>query len=279
MLDFLTKHPAEPAPAHGRCRGCETLIEPRALFGRWMQPELCPACSEAAEALQIAEARRAVYAAWLAKAGITEFEATLKFDLIDPLQRLVAQDKPAAECAVYLCGPVGSGKTTQAVMAAKARIWREVRALEPMQLGAEALERWGPSVRVVTELEFLAAMQPGPAQQDIGRFANAGFLVLDELGDRRTTAFSGAQLSHLINTRYRLRRPTVFTSNYTLAGLARHPVYDDKLVSRIGEMIGETSYQAMRDRTRQIVQTYSHRLDQHFTVCPKSGGFIHEGAQ
>jgi DNA replication protein DnaC len=64
---------------------------------------------------------------------------------------------------------------------------------------------------------------------------DAEFLVLDDLGAERPTEWVEETMNLIINTRYNMRRLTVFTSNYPEAAPKNAPI--ETLVERIGARI------------------------------------------
>lgn len=76
----------------------------------------------------------------------------------------------------------------------------------------------------------------------INEFANIDFLFIDDLGTERVQSASGEDLwlqekiFEVLNKRYNMRKPTIFTSNYSLQELIECRGYMDKTVDRIAEM-------------------------------------------
>lgn len=76
----------------------------------------------------------------------------------------------------------------------------------------------------------------------INRIATVDFLFIDDLGTERVQATNGADLwlqekiFDVLNKRYNNRKPTVFTSNYTLQELITERGIMEKTVDRIVEM-------------------------------------------
>ena len=75
----------------------------------------------------------------------------------------------------------------------------------------------------------------------IKRLANIDFLFLDDLGTERFQTQNGdlwlqEKVFDVLNKRYNMRRPTIFTSNYSLQELISERGIMDKTVDRIAEM-------------------------------------------
>lgn len=139
---------------------------------------------------------------------------------------------------LYLCGPRGTGKTTAACAALKAYVARNT----------SRATGWC-SARFVSAPAWLDRMKDAydrrgaSADEEFGRAAGTGLLVLDDIGKftSRVTDWAVGKLFRLVDERYSEERPTVFTSQYDLAGLSvRLTVGDDSdtpdaIVSRIFE--------------------------------------------
>lgn len=131
---------------------------------------------------------------------------------------------------LYLFGPVGTGKT---------------------HLAAAALHeviRRGGSGRFVSLVDLLGRMRrsyQSKAESDydiLEPYRLARHLVVDDLGTERPSAWSIQVLTDLVNTRYESRRPTLFTSNYSLAeigsrlSLRDEEVAAERIVDRVSEL-------------------------------------------
>lgn len=132
---------------------------------------------------------------------------------------------------LVLCGPSGSGKTHLAVA-----IVREL--VKSGRYGAA-------SVRFVTASELLLEIRASYRDTDSDeaeiaeRYGSVPVLVLDDLGAEKVTDWSVATLYLIIDRRYREMRPTIVTSNLSVAqiGEALSPRIASRLASgRVVEM-------------------------------------------
>lgn len=140
----------------------------------------------------------------------------------------------------YLTGPVGTGKSTQAVAALR-------RYLEYW-----TIERHAPaSARYANVPKLLSRMKESFGQKEqvtLSEYEECGFLVLDDLGRENATTWAAEQLYLLVEARCNEMRPTVFTSNFSLVELSKgdpnndadtgHDNYDARITSRIFQMCG-----------------------------------------
>lgn len=109
---------------------------------------------------------------------------------------------------LYISGPKGTGKTFLASLIAG----------EKLRQGIPTLFVFVPDLLD----SFRQAMHDGQGD-DVARTAReADFLVLDDMGAERATAWVAEQLMALINYRYSHQLPTVITSNYQLDELSDH---------------------------------------------------------
>lgn len=214
---------------------------------RWIAAAmLCDDCQLAAdEARWEAErARDAFEARWL-KSGVPRLPALHAERGIDLHPQLTAlcelpADHNGSAWGVYITGPVGTGKTTQAVAAIR-------RHLEYWSL--ERPSRTTARYANVPKLLSLMKESFGKKEQfTLSEFESCGFLVLDDLGREGATPWAAEQLYLLVEARCNEMRPTVFTSNFSLSELsgsaskdgagAGHGNYDQRITSRIFQMCG-----------------------------------------
>ena len=109
---------------------------------------------------------------------------------------------------LYISGPKGTGKTFLASL-----------------IAGEKLRQGTPTLFVfVPDLldSFRKAMHDGKGDEVARAAREADFLVLDDMGAERATAWIAEQLMALINYRYSHQLPTVITSNYQLDELSDH---------------------------------------------------------
>lgn len=109
---------------------------------------------------------------------------------------------------LYISGPKGTGKTFLASLIAG----------EKLRQGIPTLFVFVPDLLD----SFRKAMHDGKGDEVAGAAREADFLVLDDIGAERATAWVAEQLMALINYRYSHQMPTVITSNYQLDELSDH---------------------------------------------------------
>lgn len=114
----------------------------------------------------------------------------------------------SANVGLYVYGPKGTGKTFLASLIAS----------EKLRHGIPTLFVFVPDLLD----SFRQAMWHGNGEDVANAAREADFLVLDDLGAERATAWVGEQLMALINFRYSNGLPTLITSNYELDDLAGH---------------------------------------------------------
>lgn len=123
---------------------------------------------------------------------------------------------------LLLRGPVGSGKTHQALGALR-RIAME---------SAQRCQRI--TYRAITHPEFNAAMRPqadGSHHTELADLQAVDLLVLDDLGAGKASEWTDDTLHRLIDVRWSHERPTIATTNLTAALLADH--VDERVASRV----------------------------------------------
>lgn len=161
------------------------------------------------------------------------------YDDMHPLQRAAkdaahdyADSYPVHEAGLLFLGPCGVGKTHLAVAILK------LLALEKGVPGLfydfrDLLKEIQNSYNPVSQTSEMDILQP---------VLEAEFLVLDDLGARKPSAWVEETLAHIINQRYNEKRATVFTTNFL-------DVYDeprpgqDTLEERIGTRLRSRLYE------------------------------------
>lgn len=142
-----------------------------------------------------------------------------------------AADKVLADgLGIYLYGDKGTGKTHLTACIAN----------ELMQDNRQVLFTNFAEIAKMIKGTFGNARE---SEADyINRIATVDFLFLDDIGTERVQAANGGDLwlqekiFDVLNKRYNNRKPTIFTSNYTLQELITERGIMDKTVDRIVEM-------------------------------------------
>jgi DNA replication protein DnaC len=132
-----------------------------------------------------------------------------------------AERFPVVDRGLFFVGKPGVGKTHLAVAVLKDIIRRtNAHALfyDVRDLLKEIRNTYNPIVRT-TESEVIRPIM------------EAELLVLDDIGAEKTSEWVEETINLIVNSRYNDRRPTVFTSNYTLLDDALDP---DSLAVRVG---------------------------------------------
>jgi DNA replication protein DnaC len=139
--------------------------------------------------------------------------------------------------SVYLYGPSGTGKS---VLAA-ALLYHYAHMAAAGKVATEYM--YGDTYRFVSVPELLATLR----RSFTARYANVAtedestivdhlkgsvVLVLDDLGAEKTSDWTLSTLYTIINYRYEFFRPTLFTSNLSLAQLSER-MEDDRIPNRV----------------------------------------------
>jgi len=141
----------------------------------------------------------------------------------DPLDAIIAwtRSERPRKPALYLHGPVGTGKTGLAVSA----------FVELGQRGVWGMFESAPELldRIRRTYQKADAGEPTESESAVlHKLTDMPLLLLDDLGAERTTDWVIERLFVILNTRYNHLRRTIITSNYT----------PSELVERLGERIG-----------------------------------------
>ncbi len=236
------------------CQNCHT---PRqhiiTLFGQQrLVPVMCR-CLEEKEAARKRTAERQAQAAEVARLrercftepalGACCFEAAQESALIVRARRYTEQFKRFFDenIGALFSGEVGSGKTFAAACVANALIDRRipVRMLSLPRLLAELQGRWEKSA-LLDEL------------------AVCDLLILDDLGSERSSDYALEQLFLIVDTRYRVGKPLIVTTNLTAEEL-KHPadLRYERIYDRIAELCvtmvapGHSRREAVRQQKRR----------------------------
>jgi DNA replication protein DnaC len=132
---------------------------------------------------------------------------------------------PTVDKGLLFLGSPGVGKTHLAVSILKRIVQRtglRARFYDTRKLLALIRNTYNPVVKATEESVIRPAM-------------DADFVVLDDLGAERPTEWVEETMNLIINTRYNMRRATVFTTNYPEKTPAGSPA--DALGERIGARI------------------------------------------
>jgi DNA replication protein DnaC len=135
---------------------------------------------------------------------------------------------------LYIYGPVNTGKSTMAI-----QMWLEAQK-------KRYFEKLPGSVKFVIAYDFFEDIRkaqfvkphplydepPRDASAALAEYASAALLFLDDLGSTRFTEWQAAQLQILVDQRYEMMLPTVYTSNLSLEDL-EEALGDKRTPSRI----------------------------------------------
>lgn len=130
---------------------------------------------------------------------------------------------------IYIHGGKGTGKTHLMACMANDLMGKYKQGLFTNFLEVAKVIRSTFGKQTETEAEY------------INQLANIDFLFLDDLGTERFQTQNGdlwlqEKVFDVLNKRYNMRRPTIFTSNYSLPELISERGIMDKTVDRIAEM-------------------------------------------
>lgn len=164
----------------------------------------------------------------------------------ESVQRAVMPFLEGRANTLYIWGTVGTGKTCLA--AAVLAVWRQIGCgLRPGGNVPMREHGWrGAEAGLFVSAYDLAAHLRDIDRVEVSRrvYAEAAILVLDDLGSNRATPHLAEQILFILQERYDYRRPTIVTSNLSLAGLS--DAVDERAASRFSE--GVVIELAGRDR-------------------------------
>jgi len=105
----------------------------------------------------------------------------------------------------------------------------------------ELCRKYGATVRFITVFDLLAeirkefnsdgSMQAFTENGVYDQVCEVGLLAIDDLGNAKASDFAVDQVSNLIDTRWREKRPTILTTNLGLDAL--RDVYGERFISRV----------------------------------------------
>lgn len=242
--------PLGPKPEATRCQGCQKVVEPFAIGNDWITPRFCDPCIAREEAA--ADEKRKLEA--IAAAGIPRkcqrlrwdrtviqaededldaFQARLRgFPVDEPRIGITAENRGIArqlrdwtirDSSLWICGPVGGGKTTL------------VGAL------VAGLVRRGVGVRYTAEAELFQALRDAQDYSGDGKpvkaAKTAAVFCLDDIGaSTNIKSWQADVMEHIICARYDAGAPIICTSNLLLGQVA--DLYGQRAASRLAEMTG-----------------------------------------
>lgn len=258
---------AEPGPPPQKtCEHCGdpipcTLVELR--DGKFLHAPLgcsCEGAQAAREAFELARRRRErddVVADRIQNAGLHEGKwARMTLDTWDPARNAphaeralsavlayVAEMELAGSNWLFLSGPYGVGKTHLALGTLR-------------RLAEERLV----SVRVAVWPEHCSAVKSTYNRHSVlseevlcGRLRKASVLLIDDVDKQRPTEWARDKLYELVDCRYRLEKPTIFTANHSLGDLV-------KLWGEIDGGSGKPERDKIRDTAAAVLSRIAGQL-------------------
>lgn len=190
--------PMAPAPTHGTAREL-VMARIEAGEGDTVPQGLLDLAGLTREGL---DASASALARATAAAGVPE-----EFRDVPPDRSRLAAMSADPPRGAWLCGDVGRSKTRTAC--AWLRAWLS--------------DRPGTTALFATEDSMLGAVKSAfdrrdvDAEEVLGRYVSADLLVLDDMGKARLSAWGISQVFRVVDGRWAGRRPTVYTSQHTLA--------------------------------------------------------------
>jgi DNA replication protein DnaC len=226
----LSAVPTTPAPPATACDSCGVDVDAVWTGRGWSARARCAACIERAERREL---KRELLAAWepalLDQVGPLHYEQAPD-DLMAELVAFGERGANRLQSAVYLYGPVGTGKTQQLV-------WMGQRVIR--HLAARGQRAADCPVVYVRLPQLLTALRS--EEQTVGYYQRAPWLLLDELAAEELTPWAMAQLTEVVEHRLRWCLPTIYASNFSLRQLANGAArgWDERLVARMVQQVGQ----------------------------------------
>jgi DNA replication protein DnaC len=223
------RDPDQPDPDCPYCHGYGRLRRnlPRSdpEFGRWI------ACACYAQALYRKKLTRLSGQAGLppGEFSAVTFESYLRVPKADlyALAEVTNWAEVGRSFSLYLWGPTGRGKTGLAISALRKRI--ELR-------GDAVLYRYVPDFYQELRRAFDAGSGGLSSDAVFDLVKDTPLVLFDDLGKENPSPWVKETFYRLVNHRWQLNLPTIFTSNTTLDLL--HERFDDALESRVAAMCG-----------------------------------------
>lgn len=247
--DDKTKTPADflaglfgASRGNGTCQRCDGPCPPITSGGITVRPIICNTCAEA-------DAARADERACLDQLRRYElsvgWESPEMYEAIE-LYKGVAWPRPLAQLgtipigmghAVLIQGATGTGKT------ALGMAWMHRRAAEAIHaMRSRGNARSTPWHLYAREDELALALDDRRnAAQLVDDWSRAEVVFLDDLGSAVGDRWAWRNLQLILCNRHAARRLTILSTNHRLRELLEsptHPVYDERIVTRIVQMIG-----------------------------------------
>lgn len=228
--NFYSIVPTVAAPSATACDVCGAKIEAVWTGRHWVARARCAACIERAERREL---KRELLAAWepalLDQAGPLHYEQAPD-ELMAELVAFGERGASRVQSAVYLYGPVGTGKTQQLV-------WMGQRVIR--HLAARGQRATECPVVYARLPQLLTALRG--EDKPVSFYQRAPWLLLDELAAEELTPWAMAQLTEVVEHRLRWCLPTIYASNFSLRQLANGAArgWDERLVARMIQQVGQ----------------------------------------